>query len=123
MAMGRFVLCLKRLRQRSSNCGRQAWRQKIQPQRERKHSSHDETHFAPREPFPLESWAQCSISRWRDWRAVGGRWSRRRFSADLSGIDVTEFRILNFIDRLSQRAAESRTVTVNLAQGIVASRF
>jgi hypothetical protein len=48
-----FGLCLKRLRQRSSNCGRQAWRQKIQPQRERKHSCHDETHLR-----------RASLSRW-----------------------------------------------------------
>ena len=80
-------------------------------------------HFAPREPFPPQSWARCSISRWRDWRAVGGRWSRRRCSADFSGVDVTEFRILNFIDRLSHRGAKSCAVTVDLAQSVVAAGF
>ena len=76
--------------------------------RELERSSHVEMHFAPREPFPPQSWARCSISRWRDWRAVGGRWSWRRCSTDFSGIDVTEFRVLDFIiDRLSHRGAKS----------------
>jgi hypothetical protein len=44
---------------------------KVKDQRELKHSTRDKTHFGPREPFPLESWARCSISRWRDWRTVG----------------------------------------------------
>jgi hypothetical protein len=83
----------------------QAWCQKIQPQRERKHSSYDETHFAPREPFPL---AQCSISRWRDWRTVGDFWSRRSCAFGASGLDVMEFRVLDFVDHMARRAAESR---------------
>ena len=65
----------------------------------------------------------CSISRWRDWRAVGGRWSRRRCSADFSSVDVTEFRVLNFIDRLSHRGAKSCAVTLDLPQSVVAGGF
>jgi hypothetical protein len=34
-----------------------------------------------------------------------------------------EFHVLDFVDHMAHRAAESRTVTVNLAQGVVASRF
>jgi hypothetical protein len=91
--------------------------------RELERSSHDEMHFAPREPFPRQSWARCSISRWRDWRTVGDRWSRRRSPFRGSGLDVMEFRVLDFVDRMAHRAAESRTVTVNLAQGVVATRL
>jgi hypothetical protein len=91
--------------------------------RELKHSTHEETHFGPREPFPLESWARCSISLWRDWRTVGDCWSRRRFPFGGCGLDVMEFRVLDFVDHRAHRAAESRTVTVNLAQGAVASHF
>jgi hypothetical protein len=39
----------------------------------------------------------------------------------LSGVDVKEFRILNFIDRLSHRGAKSCAVTLDLAQGVVAA--
>ena len=81
-------------------------------------------HFAPREPFPPQSWARCSISRWRDWLAVGDRWSRRRGSDDFSGVDVTEFRVLDFIiDRLSHRGAKSCAVTLDFSQSVVAAGF
>ena len=58
-----------------------------------------------------------------DWRAVGDRWSRRRCSGDFSGVDVTEFRILNFIDRLSHHGAEGCAVTLDLPQSLVAAVF
>jgi hypothetical protein len=40
--------------------------------RELKHSTHDEKHFGPREPFPLESWAQLDSRRRlaRCWRSL-----------------------------------------------------
>ena len=94
---------------------------RVKDQRELKHSTHAETRFGPREPFPRQSWARCSISRWRDWLAVGGRWSRRRCSADFSSVDVTEFRVLNFIDRLSYCGAKSCAAALDLTQSIVAA--
>jgi hypothetical protein len=41
-------------------------------------------------------------------------------AADFSGDDVTEFRILNFIDRLSHRGTESCAVTLDLPQSVIA---
>jgi hypothetical protein len=38
-------------------------------------------------------------------------------------VDVTEFRILNFVDRLSHRAAKRLAVTVNFAEGVIPSRL
>src|ERR1700689_1718625 len=56
-------------------------------------------------------------------RAVGGRWSRRRSSPGGTGLDVLEFRVLNFVGRFSPPAAKRLAVTVNFAEGVIPSRL
>src|ERR1700727_2691230 len=50
-------------------------------------------------------------------RQVAQRWKmpprRRGSSTDFSGIDVTEFRVLNFINHLSHRGAKSCAVALD----------
>jgi hypothetical protein len=71
---------------------------RVKDPRELKHSSHDETHFAPREPFPLQSWARCSPLHWRDWRAVASRWSRSSACCRSPCLDISEIRVLDLLD-------------------------
>ena len=77
----------------------------------------------PNEPCPPSSWDPCFLSRWRGWRAAVEWWSRRRLSNDFARFDVTEFNVLDFVDRLPNRSAGCVTMTIDFAQRVVSARL
>ena len=79
--------------------------------------------FCAARAFPPGTSARCSILHWRDWRAVGGRWSRGRASAHFAGFDVSELCILDLVDRSTHAAAQRFAVTIDLAKRVVPARL
>jgi hypothetical protein len=98
---------------------------RVKDESELKHSTHDETHFGLREPFPLDlgPGAQARGGAIGAPLAIAGREGLLPSLPSPPPVDIMEFRVPDFVAHMAHRAAESRTVTVNLAQGVVASRF